>query len=369
MQQRRLRTRWRTEMTEQTQRHPDGPLRRCAAPSQLAAAASGLASAVAAANPLDNPASIENPTLSGSQKLSFAYFQRCVFPVFLAQLPIQLANGSRDQHLRGVGLPRQHQRHRRRISCHSATRSRSTSPIRPTQPTSSAPATCTRTSIRRRARWCSARRCESRAAHQADGQRRAARRRLRLRDAQTTRTRKLIAVLDQPPGAGRARRVQPIREQPVHAGRPEHRHVQHANELLLAGAGPWGCRELATSPPASPGDRRCSPPTGRRPRRTAEGPSASRVADPYLELHTGPGRGFPVFFVAARDEWIDIELRSHRLVQGAHRRRQGRLGAPRPARDHPHRQPACRRPFATSLVDDYLSAASLQIGAAWGQFK
>ena len=24
---------------------------------------------------------------------------------------------------------------------------------------------------------------------------------------------------------------------------------------------------------------------------------------------TGPGRGYPVFFVAARDEWVEIELR------------------------------------------------------------
>ena len=34
-----------------------------------------------------------------------------------------------------------------------------------------------------------------------------------------------------------------------------------------------------------------------------------QVADPYIELHTGPGRGFPVTFVAERDEWIEILLR------------------------------------------------------------
>src|SRR5438034_9925561 len=34
-----------------------------------------------------------------------------------------------------------------------------------------------------------------------------------------------------------------------------------------------------------------------------------QVTDPYIELHTGPGRGFPVFFVAPRNEWIEIELR------------------------------------------------------------
>lgn len=40
-------------------------------------------------NPLDNPATVENPATSGGQKLSFAYFQRCVFPVFNAELTIR----------------------------------------------------------------------------------------------------------------------------------------------------------------------------------------------------------------------------------------------------------------------------------------
>ncbi len=31
-----------------------------------------------------------------------------------------------------------------------------------------------------------------------------------------------------------------------------------------------------------------------------------QVAEPYIELHTGPGRGFPVFHVVERHDWIDI---------------------------------------------------------------
>ncbi len=31
-----------------------------------------------------------------------------------------------------------------------------------------------------------------------------------------------------------------------------------------------------------------------------------KIVDPYIELHTGPGRGFPVFFVAEEGEWIEI---------------------------------------------------------------
>jgi len=33
------------------------------------------------------------------------------------------------------------------------------------------------------------------------------------------------------------------------------------------------------------------------------------IADPYIELHTGPGRGFPVFFVAERGEQIELVKR------------------------------------------------------------
>ena len=46
------------------------------------------------------------------------------------------------------------------------------------------------------------------------------------------------------------------------------------------------------------------------PARAADEPERLKVADPYLELHTGPGRGFPVFFVVQREDWVVIQLRS-----------------------------------------------------------
>jgi hypothetical protein len=33
------------------------------------------------------------------------------------------------------------------------------------------------------------------------------------------------------------------------------------------------------------------------------------IADPFIELHTGPGRGYPIFFVAERGEDIELLLR------------------------------------------------------------
>lgn len=42
-------------------------------------------------NPIDNPANVSNPTGTvNGQKLSFAYFQRCVMPVLSAQLPVAI---------------------------------------------------------------------------------------------------------------------------------------------------------------------------------------------------------------------------------------------------------------------------------------
>lgn len=35
----------------------------------------------------------------------------------------------------------------------------------------------------------------------------------------------------------------------------------------------------------------------------------AQVVDPYIELHTGPGRGFPVFHVVAEGEWLNIVKR------------------------------------------------------------
>ena len=58
-----------------------------------AAALAALAACVLAGcggdgNPLDNPPTLQNPTTAGGQKLSFAYFQKCIQPVFVAPLQV-----------------------------------------------------------------------------------------------------------------------------------------------------------------------------------------------------------------------------------------------------------------------------------------
>ena len=75
-----------------TNRDAAGPAR--GLPAALAVgAALALVSAITACggggtNPLDNPATVQNSTVVTGQRLSFAYFQRCINPIFLAQLQI-----------------------------------------------------------------------------------------------------------------------------------------------------------------------------------------------------------------------------------------------------------------------------------------
>jgi hypothetical protein len=64
---------------------------RAAALSGLTLGVLGLASCGGGgSNPLGNPSNVNNPPGVGGQKLSFAYFQKCINPIFLAQLQINV---------------------------------------------------------------------------------------------------------------------------------------------------------------------------------------------------------------------------------------------------------------------------------------
>jgi hypothetical protein len=96
-------------------------------------------------------------------------------------------------------------------------------------------------------------------------------------------------------------------------------------------------------------------------------PERLRVADPYLELHTGPGRGFPVFFVVARDEWIEMELRYTDWFKV--RADGGKEGwVHRSQLANTFTEAGAAKTFRDVALDDYL-ARRLQLGAAWGKFK
>ncbi len=98
-----------------------------------------------------------------------------------------------------------------------------------------------------------------------------------------------------------------------------------------------------------------------------DGGERLQVADPFLELHTGPGRGYPVFHVVERHRWVVLEMRHtdwfRVRTEGGHtgwvpRRQIERTltasGAPKGPRD--------------VLLDDHLSRR-LEMGGGFGRFK
>ena len=91
------------------------------------------------------------------------------------------------------------------------------------------------------------------------------------------------------------------------------------------------------------------------------------VADPYLELHTGPGRGYPVFFVVARDESIEVELRHTDWFKV--RTAGGKEGwVQREQLERTLTAAGSSKTFRDVMLDDYLRRR-VELGMGWGTFK
>lgn len=91
-----------------------------------------------------------------------------------------------------------------------------------------------------------------------------------------------------------------------------------------------------------------------------------QVVDPYIELRTGPGRGFPLFYVGERGAWIEILLRKTdwfkvRLEQG----KQGWVY--RTQLENTLTEAGVKKSFRDVLLDDYLQRR-LEFGMATGTF-
>ena len=91
-----------------------------------------------------------------------------------------------------------------------------------------------------------------------------------------------------------------------------------------------------------------------------------QVTDPYIELHTFPGRGYPIFFVAARGEWIGIELR-HTDWYKVHTAG-GKVGwVTRAQLQSTLAESGLQQQFADVAYNDYL-ARRVELGAGYGRF-
>ncbi|HEV7574595.1 MAG TPA: SH3 domain-containing protein [Caldimonas sp.] len=92
-----------------------------------------------------------------------------------------------------------------------------------------------------------------------------------------------------------------------------------------------------------------------------------QISDPYIELRSGPGRGYPIFFVAPRSDWIEIELRHTDWFRV--RTEDNKVGwVSRQQLESTLTAAGGSKTFRDVLLDDYLSR-KVQLGAAWGHFK
>lgn len=106
------------------------------------------------------------------------------------------------------------------------------------------------------------------------------------------------------------------------------------------------------------------------PARAADVPANSerlQVAEPYLEMRTGPGRGYPVFFVVEKAQWVAVELR--RTDWYRVRAEGGQVGwVQRSQLETTLTAAGGTKTFRDLLLDDYLRRR-VEFSGGWGRFK
>ena len=91
-----------------------------------------------------------------------------------------------------------------------------------------------------------------------------------------------------------------------------------------------------------------------------------QVTDPFIELHTFAGRGYPIFYVAARGEWVSIELRHTDWYKV--RTATGKVGwVTRAQLQTTLAENGLGTDFGDVAFNDYL-ARRVELGAGYGRF-
>lgn len=99
----------------------------------------------------------------------------------------------------------------------------------------------------------------------------------------------------------------------------------------------------------------------------AQGVERLKVADPYLEMRTGPGRGYPVHHVAERHEFVTVELRHTDWFKV--RTDGDKTGwVHRSQLEATLTEAGIAKTFRDTALDDYLTRR-VQFGAAIGRFR
>ncbi|MBL8324755.1 MAG: hypothetical protein JNJ89_07315 [Rubrivivax sp.] len=95
-----------------------------------------------------------------------------------------------------------------------------------------------------------------------------------------------------------------------------------------------------------------------------------QVADPFIEMRTGPGRGYPVFHVVERRGWIRIELRRTDWYQvRTETAAGGAVGwVHRSQLETTLTEAGQGKTFRDLLVDDFLGRR-VEFGIAWGRLR
>ena len=301
---------------------------------------------------LGNPPTVANASQTSGQVLSFAYFQRCIQPILLAQLPSLSGGGSNT--CAGSGC------HDNSTGTGGALRLFPAAAVLDvTDPANTAAV------IRASDMYKNFYSSQAASVIGSSAQSRLLSKPL-LRGVLHQRS--AHGLLGQPPRAPGSGRIQHCQLRHVHAQRPQHRQLQHAMNAyaqhtrvsprtswslcLLAGLALCASALCHAAEPA------IEPATDVEP---------VQITEPYIELHTGPGRGFPVFFVSERGQWIDITLRHTDWYKV--RTAEGKVGwVHRHQLESTLTDAGQTRTFRDLLLDDYLSRR-VQAGAAWGQFS
>ena len=91
------------------------------------------------------------------------------------------------------------------------------------------------------------------------------------------------------------------------------------------------------------------------------------VADPYLEIHTGPGRGYPIFDIAERGERVEILMR-HTDWFKVHTARGKEGWVSRAQMEATLTEAGEKKTFRDVLFDDYLSRR-MEFGFSFGNLR